>query len=172
MTDGENIRSGWAELIKAIRSPLNVFALTVLVCNAVFALAAANLNSVEAFTYSMHLFLGIVGAFTLIALWSPGTLYHPDDIKALDSVIKFDEGKEYKRKIFITSTLVLVLAGYTAYELIFNRSSSSDDVNAMLKVALANIIQKGGNMNLDCKKSPEDNLTLQCKFLIHVSKKS
>lgn len=166
--------SGWAELIRAIRSPLNVFALTVLVCNAVFALAAAKLNSLTAFTYSMHLFLGIVGAFTLIALWSPRTLYHPEDIKLLDSIEKDDNDKtnkdnmqndENRRKMIITSVLAAILVGYTAWEL-SKRWWPPVDTSHVIETALADIVKNGGKYTLICEPDPNDKLVTRCNTQI------
>lgn len=55
----------------------------------------------EAFNYSIHLFLGIVGAFTLIALWNPRVLYHPKDIE------RYQESLKEKKYANITITIIL-----------------------------------------------------------------
>lgn len=75
---------GWSRILAATGSPLKLFALTVLVCNSVFALAAAWMRSLEAFTYSLHLFLAVVACFVLTALWSPRSLYHPRELVELE----------------------------------------------------------------------------------------
>jgi hypothetical protein len=73
----ETPKAGWPTILAATGSPLKVFALTVLVCNSFFGVAAAWMDDLEAFTSSIHMFLAIVAAFVLTALWSPRSLYHP-----------------------------------------------------------------------------------------------
>lgn len=73
-------KSGWARIIAATGSPLKLFALTILVCNAVFGIAGASMKSDLAFTYSLHVFVAVISAFVLIALWSPRSFYHPNEL--------------------------------------------------------------------------------------------
>ncbi len=71
---------------------MKLFALTVLVCNSVFGVAAAWMESLEAFKYSIHMFLGVVAAFVLTALWSPRSLYHPKELLEIRNLQR--EGEE------------------------------------------------------------------------------
>ncbi|WP_394170710.1 hypothetical protein [Saccharospirillum alexandrii] len=102
-----------ATIISSLRSPMSVFGLSMLICNAVFSTSAAIMNNLEAFIYSIHTFLAIVFLFVIIAIWSPRTLYHPADLKGLDKDLP---DINHSRLII---TLVLLLAGfsYTAYQL-------------------------------------------------------
>ena len=64
-------------ILTAIGSPLKLFALVIIFSNTVFGLAASEEN----FKFAIHMFLAIVGAMLLIALWSPRSLYHPVELK-------------------------------------------------------------------------------------------
>ena len=70
----------WSRIIGATGSPLKLFALVVLVCCSVFAVAAGVLGDPDTFVFCIHMFLAIVGAFVLTALWSPRSLYHPNEL--------------------------------------------------------------------------------------------
>lgn len=111
--DVENATERQATIISSLRSPMSVFGLSMLICNAVFSTSAAIMNNLEAFIYSIHTFLAIVFLFVIIAIWSPRTLYHPADLKGLDKDLP-----DIKHSRLII-TLVLLLAGflYTAYQL-------------------------------------------------------
>lgn len=63
--------------ISLINSPIAMFALALVVCNAVFGVCAANLKDPDSFKYCIHMFLAIISMFTLIVLWAPGLLYNP-----------------------------------------------------------------------------------------------
>lgn len=76
-------KSGWARIISATGSPLKLFALTILVCNAVFGIAGSTMNDLKAFMYSLHVFVAVISAFVLIALWSPRSFYHPNELAEL-----------------------------------------------------------------------------------------
>ena len=69
----------WSRIIGATGSPLKLFALIVLVCCSVFAVAAGVLGHPDTFVYCIHMFLAIVSAFVRTALWSPQSLYHPKE---------------------------------------------------------------------------------------------
>ena len=71
-------------VLSCATSPLVLFAMAILVCNAVFAVCAAKLKDPESFKYSIHMFLGLIFFFGSIVLWSPGYLYHPAEVKGLD----------------------------------------------------------------------------------------
>jgi len=86
MTDSEHDteNKNTPAIIASLKSPLSVFGLAMLICNAVFSVSAAVMNNLEAFTYSIHTFLAIVFAFVIIAIWSPRSLYHPSELVGLD----------------------------------------------------------------------------------------
>ena len=77
---GQDGKGGWARIISATGSPLKLFALTILVCNAIFGVAGASMDNETAFTYSLHVFVAVISAFVLIALWSPRSFYHPNEL--------------------------------------------------------------------------------------------
>ena len=70
----------WANIITVIGSPLKMFSLIILVCSTVFSISAAISGVENNFKYTIHMFLGVVGAFILIALWCPKLLYHPNEL--------------------------------------------------------------------------------------------
>ena len=104
--------SDYSSIISAIRSPLSLFGLIVLVCNAVFAISAAAMNNLEAFKYAIHMFLAIVAAFVMIALWHPRSLYHPRELEGL----RGDITGVRLPKIIITAVLLLALFVYMGYQ--------------------------------------------------------
>lgn len=94
-------------IISSLRSPMSLFGLAMLICNAIFSTSAAIMDDLEAFTYSIHAFLAIVFLFVIIAIWSPRTLYHPSDLKGLEK-----ELPEIKHSRLII-TLVGLLAAFS-----------------------------------------------------------
>ena len=117
----ETGKKGWARILAATGSPLKLFALTVLVCNSVFGVAAAWMKNLDAFIYSIHTFLGIVAAFVLTALWSPRSLYHPKELLEISSLqreINEDEKLFPVERPWVPT--VLIVGGvifYAAYQL-------------------------------------------------------
>lgn len=113
---------GWSRVLAATGSPLKLFALIVLVCNTVFGVAAASTGKLEAFTYSVHMFLAIVASFVLIALWSPRSLYHPKELLELKELEKeYDDGERLMppdRPWVATAILVVGVIFYALYQLI------------------------------------------------------
>lgn len=112
----------WPRILAATGSPLKLFALTVLVCNAFFGVAAATMEHLDAFIYSIHMFLAIVAAFVLTALWSPRSLYHPRELLEIRHAARDDREE---RELFPAErpwVPTLVIAGgvllYGAYQLI------------------------------------------------------
>ena len=97
---------GWSRVLAATGSPLKLFALIVLVCNTVFGVAAAWTGKLEAFTYSIHMFLAIVASFVLIALWSPRSLYHPKELLELRELEKGCEDDEKLRFFDVSNGIV------------------------------------------------------------------
>ena len=112
---------GWPKILAATGSPLKLFALTVLVCNSVFGLAAALMGDLEAFKYSIHMFLGIVVAFVLTALWSPRSLYHPKELHEIRNLQQESEEEEelfpVDRPWVPTILIFFGLACYAAYQI-------------------------------------------------------
>ncbi|BFM08681.1 hypothetical protein [Halioxenophilus aromaticivorans] len=104
--------SSFGTVLKAVKSPLSVFGLAMLICNAVFSLAAAMMDSLDAFIYSIHTFLAIVFAFIIIALWSPRSLYHPREMDGLEAQVP-----EVKHsRLIVTGLIVFGGCVYTAYQ--------------------------------------------------------
>jgi hypothetical protein len=114
--------AGWSRVLAATGSPLKLFALIVLVCNTVFGVAASWSGELEAFTYSIHMFLAIVASFVLIALWSPRSLYHPKELLELRELENgFDEDEKLMppdRPWVATAVLVAGVIFYGLYQLI------------------------------------------------------
>jgi hypothetical protein len=94
----------------------------MLICNAVFSVSAALMANLDAFIYSIHTFLAIVFAFIAIAIWSPGSLYHPAELAGLEREVP---EPRHSRLII---TLVILLSGfaYAGYQIHkFNKEQSS-----------------------------------------------
>lgn len=73
-------------VLQALGTPLKFFGLVAMLCLPVFSLAAANVRdklSYDAFIYTLHTYLAVVGMFALISLFSPRSLYHPKEIQDL-----------------------------------------------------------------------------------------
>ncbi len=104
--------SDYPSIISAIRSPLSLFGLIMLVCNGVFAISAAWMKDIEAFKYAIHMFLAIVGAFFLLALWTPRSLYHPRELQGLGD----DISGPRLPKIIVTLVLLLAMFSYGGYQ--------------------------------------------------------
>ncbi len=105
----------YPSIISAIRSPLSLFGLIMLVSNGVFAISAASMEAphdIEAFKYAIHMFLSIVGAFIMIAIWVPRSLYHPRELKGIEGDII---GPTTPRAV-VTVVLLLVMFAYMAYQ--------------------------------------------------------
>jgi hypothetical protein len=106
----------------AAGSPLKLFALMVLVCNAVFAIAASAMKNLDAFIYTIHMFLGIVAAFVAIALWSPRSLYHPRELSEIRDMERNEDGAPRllppERPGVATGVLLCIGILYAIYQLI------------------------------------------------------
>ena len=112
--EGDSDLKSYPAIISSLRSPLSVFGLAMLICNAVFSLSAGIMGNLEAFIYSIHTFLAIVFAFIMIAIWSPRSLYHPSELKGIK-----DEIPEIKNsRIIITVVLLIVIFAYAIYQII------------------------------------------------------
>jgi hypothetical protein len=80
-------KNNYAGIISSLRSPMSMFGLAMLICNAIFSTSAVIIQDLNAFNYSIHTFLAIVFLFVIIAIWSPRTLYHPADLKGLEKEV-------------------------------------------------------------------------------------
>lgn len=58
--DVDNATERQATIFSSLRSPMSVFGLSMLICNAVFSTSAAIMNNLEVFIYLIHSFLAIV----------------------------------------------------------------------------------------------------------------
>ena len=105
-------RQEWSKIVSVVRSPLNFFALVVLVSATVFSIAAASMEDPLSFKYCIHMFLGIIGFLGAIALWSPKSLYHPAELRDIDP----DKLPEH-RPMVPTVTAVAMILVYMAYQL-------------------------------------------------------
>jgi hypothetical protein len=101
----------WEHILRGTGSPLKLFALVTLICNTVFACAAAVLGDPTTFLYCIHMFLGVVGTFSVIALFSPRSLYHPTELNDIP------EGRLPENKPLLPFYLIVgVLIGYSIYQ--------------------------------------------------------
>jgi hypothetical protein len=69
----------------------------------VFGIVGAFTDNPEIIIFSMHMFLAIVGALILIAVWCPKSLYHPNDIKDID----IDHGDDNTGKWVVTIPVII-----------------------------------------------------------------
>lgn len=122
----------WSRIIGATGSPLKLFALIVLVCCSVFAVAAGVLGHPDTFVYCIHMFLAIVGAFVLTALWSLRSLYHPKEPLEIRRLHREDDDREISpvaRPWVPTIVIMIGAAEYAVYQYATrdNKTVSSDD---------------------------------------------
>ena len=73
-----------ASALNYVTSPLTLFGLVILVCNAIFAACATVLKEPEIFKYTLHMFIAIVFLIGGIVLWAPTYLYHPREVAGID----------------------------------------------------------------------------------------
>jgi hypothetical protein len=132
--------SDYPSIISAIRSPLSLFGLIMLVCNGVFAISAAWMKDIEAFKYAIHMFLAIVGAFFLLALWTPRSLYHPRELQGLGD----DISGPRLPKIIVTLVLLLAMFSYGGYQVWKVKTEQKAAVQEELDKSLANRVPNGG----------------------------
>jgi hypothetical protein len=72
----------WPEIIKFVRSPLRFFALAALIADSTFVwVASSQCSDGELLKFSIHMFLAIVAAVVLVAVWCPKALYHPEELE-------------------------------------------------------------------------------------------
>jgi hypothetical protein len=115
----ENEHAAWSTILRASSSPLKLFALTVLIFKSVFAVAAATALGPEEFIYTLHTFLAVVGAFSLIALWSPRSFYAPHELAQLIELGKKNDDQplfSIASRAIPTAAALIVIAIYAAYQ--------------------------------------------------------
>ena len=110
-TSKEELKSSWAKIIHAVDSPVTLFALAVLVSDAVFALAGAWCQNEKIMIFSMHMFLAILAAFVLVSVWQPVVLYHP----RYWHMCKKKEKSDWIGSCVITIVLASSLVAYMSY---------------------------------------------------------
>jgi hypothetical protein len=110
----------WPSVILATNSPLKLFSLVVMVCNASFGLAATFSGNPENFIYALHAFLAVVGAFSMIALWSPRSFYSPSELlvlRELASQMPEDQSILPRSNPYVpTASALVVIVIYAFYE--------------------------------------------------------
>jgi hypothetical protein len=125
-------------VISSLRSPLSMFGLAMLICNAIFSLSAALLGEMEAFIYAIHTFLGIVFAFVMIAIWCPKSLYHPSELKDLEN-----ELPEIKNsRLIITIVLLVGLFSYAGYQILKPERVDTERVDTVREDRVCNILSE------------------------------
>jgi hypothetical protein len=103
------------KILQLVRSPLAFLTLAALICEAVFGGIGALQQKEQVMIFAMHMFLGIVGAVVLVAVWCPRSLYRPNEIKGVEDEVF---GTDTKAKWVVTGSLGLALIVYIAYRLI------------------------------------------------------
>tara|TARA_B110000971_G_scaffold216230_2_gene250923 strand:- start:75 stop:449 length:375 start_codon:yes stop_codon:yes gene_type:complete len=104
------------KILRAVKSPLGFLTFAAIICEMVFGIVGAVTSKPDIIIFSMHMFLAIVGALILIAVWCPRSLYHPNDIRDID----IDHGDDNTGKWVVTISLGLALIAYMAYMIIKN----------------------------------------------------
>lgn len=99
------------KILRAVKSPLSFLTFSAIICEMVFGIVGAFTDHPEIIIFSMHMFLAIVGALILIAVWCPKSLYHPNDIKDID----IDHGDDKTGKWVVTISLAFALIAYMVY---------------------------------------------------------
>jgi len=142
-------KSTWVRIINAVDSPVTLFALAVLVSDAVFAIIGTYYHNEEIMIFSMHMFLAILAAFVLVSVWKPMVLYHPrywHQSKELQNTDKMGSW-------VITVVLIISMLVYMSYRYIID---SRDD--AMIPTYIGRpdtpIAIAGADFKMDyCKKT-------------------
>ncbi len=110
------VKDKWSNIISVIGSPLKMFGLIILVCSTVFSISAGISDNENNFKYTIHMFLGIVGGFLLLALWCPKLLYHPNELCELKKQDK-EFAKDMVDRPGIPTVLIIFGAiGYICYQ--------------------------------------------------------
>jgi len=106
--------TGAWQAVGKTKTPINVFALAMMACAAVFGFSATQLgeNALAAFTYALHTFLAIAGMFFVILLFCRRAIYHPDDLaKAKEHGVDFGEDKPLLAAVLI-GAMMIAYGGY------------------------------------------------------------
>jgi FtsH-binding integral membrane protein len=139
-------KNNYAGIISSLRSPMSMFGLAMLICNAIFSTSAVIMKNLNAFNYSIHTFLAIVFLFVIIAIWSPRTLYHPADLKGLEK-----EVPEIKHsRVIITLIMFLAVSAYAIYQK--NKLGNNMECSATLIEPKSKILNENF-YNIECSKS-------------------
>ena len=147
--DASEAQRHWSDIPSATGSPLKLFALIVLICNAVFAVAAALSSNEDAFIYTIHMFLAIVASFVLIALWSPKSFYGPKELLELKKLeAELGDERVFPQSQPLVPTLVLIagVAGYAAYH-IYEREVLRADAACSAKLETCQSLKTGSLVN-------------------------
>jgi uncharacterized membrane protein YozB (DUF420 family) len=102
------------KILSAVKSPLSFLTFAAIICEMVFGIVGAFKDDIEIIKYAMHMFLAIVGALVLIAIWCPKSLYHPHDIKDVD----FNHPEDKTGKWVVTISLGIAMFGYMVFMII------------------------------------------------------
>jgi|GEM_PF-2303653 len=100
-------------ILSAIKSPLGFLTFSAIVCEMVFGAVGAWQDKPHIIIFAMHMFLAIVGALILVAVWCPGSLYHPKDIEGLN----IESTNDNTGKWVVTISLGAALIFYMVYRL-------------------------------------------------------
>jgi FtsH-binding integral membrane protein len=139
-------KNNYAGIISSLRSPMSMFGLAMLICNAIFSTSTVIIQDLNAFNYSIHTFLAIVFLFVIIAIWSPRTLYHPADLKGLEK-----EVPEIKHsRVIITLIMFLAVSAYAIYQK--NKLGNNMECSATLIEPKSKILNENF-YNIECSKS-------------------
>ena len=109
------------KILGAVKSPLGFLTFSAIICEMVFGIVGALKGNDEIIVFSMHMFLAIVGALILVAIWCPRSLYHPNEIKDID----IDRGDDNTGKWVVTISLGLAAIAYMVFTIIINGSLTS-----------------------------------------------
>ena len=104
--------SAWQTVSQA-KTPINVFAIAMMISASVLGIRGSflekdNLQALEGFTYSLHIFLAVCGMFFMVLLFCRKGMYHPDAlIRAKQSGLNnFGEDRPMVAAIFIVVMVV------------------------------------------------------------------
>lgn len=104
----------WKAVTKA-RTPINVFAIAMMAAASLFGASATQIegHELEAFTYSLHIFLAVAGMFFACLLFCKSSIYHPDELaKAKRDGFEFPPD----RPGVAAALIGVMLTGYAAYQ--------------------------------------------------------
>jgi len=118
-------------VLKGVGTPLKFFGLASILCLPVFSIAATFVRdrlSYDAFIYTLHTYLAVVGMFALISLFSPRSLYHPrelHDMQARDLLPRHNP-------VLPCAIALIALAMYLTYQalVVYQVSGSNNEKSA------------------------------------------